>query len=117
VAALQTLGYSVTGFVAAAVVNMEGQPIAQVAVEELDISKICQDLSTTLKNVIQALGQGTWGHYEEMAITTSNRSILMRIIGEEKATFLLLITTREGKTEESLTVLANVEGAIAFALQ
>ncbi|TMC22987.1 MAG: response regulator [Chloroflexi bacterium] len=117
VAALQTLGYSVTGFVAAAVVNIEGQPIAQVAVEELDISRICQDLSMTLKNVIQVLGQGMWGHYEETAITTSNRSILMRMIGEDKTTFLLLITTREARTEDSLTVLANVEGAIAFALQ
>jgi len=71
----------------------------------------------TLKNVIQVLGQGMWGHYEETAITTSNRSILMRMIGEDKTTFLLLITTREARTEDSLTVLANVEGAIAFALQ
>lgn len=117
VAALQTLGYSVTGFVAAAVVNLDGQPIAQVAVEDLDISRICSDLSVTLKNVTQVLAQGMWGHHEEMAITTSNRSILMRLIGEEKTIFLLLITTREARTEESLTVLANVEGAIAFALQ
>src|SRR5207248_1618231 len=36
VAALQTVGHSLTSFIAAAVVSLNGQPIAQVAVDDLD---------------------------------------------------------------------------------
>src|SRR5579883_548274 len=39
-AALQTLGYSVPGFIAAAVVGLDGSPIAQVTMDDTDISPL-----------------------------------------------------------------------------
>ena len=117
VSALQTLGYSITGFVAAAVVGIEGQPIAQVAVDDLDISKLCKNFSLIQKNVLQALTQGVWGDYENTIITSAEGHILMRVVGSEKKAFQVLITTREANPVESLEVMANVEGAIGAALR
>ncbi len=114
VSALQTLGYSIPGFVAAAVVSMDGQAIAQVAVDDLDISRLCKYFSEVLKNMLQALNQGMWGDYEDMVMTSSDRYILMRVIGA--SAFQVLVTTREAETLESLQVMANVEGAISAAL-
>jgi predicted regulator of Ras-like GTPase activity (Roadblock/LC7/MglB family) len=116
VSALQTLGYSVAGFVAAAVVSLEGQPIAQVAVEDLDISRICKQFSAILKNVGQSLGQERWGAYEHMIITSADRCILMRMAGGERA-FQVLITTRDTDPTRSLEMMVNVEGAINTAFQ
>ncbi len=117
VAALQTLGYSINGFVAAAVVSIEGQPIAQVAVDDLDIAPMCEHFSMILKGVLQSLSQGVWGSHEETIISSTERHILMRIVGNEKNAFLVLITTRESDSLESLEVMANVEGAITSALR
>ncbi len=117
VSALQTLGYSITGFVAAAVVGIEGQPIAQVAVDDLDISKLCKNFSSIQKNVLQALTQGVCGDYENTIITSAEGHILMRVVGSEKKAFQVLITTREANPVESLEVMANVEGAISAALR
>lgn len=117
VAALQTLGYSINGFVAAAVVSIEGQPIAQVAVDDLDIAPMCKHFSMILKNVLQSLSQGGWGSHDETIISSTERHILMRILGNEKNAFLVLITTHESDSLESLEVMANVEGAITSALR
>ncbi|HEY5004118.1 MAG TPA: response regulator [Ktedonobacteraceae bacterium] len=117
VSALQSLGYSIPGFIAAAVVNIEGLSIAQVAVDELDISRICKHFSTILKGTQQSLAQGMWGDYENTVITSSDRYILMRVIGNESSTFQILITTHEAKPAESLEVMTNVEGAISAALR
>jgi len=116
VSALQTLGYSIRGFIAAAVVAIDGQPIAQVAVDDLDISKVCKHFSAVLQSVLQSLDQGTWGSYEDMRITSNDRYILMRIIGSEKKAFQLLITTHDADATECLEIMANVEGAISAAL-
>jgi DNA-binding response OmpR family regulator/predicted regulator of Ras-like GTPase activity (Roadblock/LC7/MglB family) len=117
VSALQTLGYSVAGFVAAAVVNADGQPIAQVAIEDLDIVRVCRQFSAVLKNVDQSLKQERWGVYEHMIITSSDRYILMRMVGGEKKAFQVLITTRDTDPMRSLEMMGNVEGAITTALQ
>ena len=117
VSALQTLGYSLPGFIAAAVVNIDGQPIAQVSVDDLNIARICKHFSNVLKSTLHALDQGMWGDYEDSVVTSSDRYILMRIIGSERSMFQVLITTREAKPAESLEVMANVEGAISAALQ
>jgi DNA-binding response OmpR family regulator/predicted regulator of Ras-like GTPase activity (Roadblock/LC7/MglB family) len=117
VSALQTLGYSVAGFVAAAVVNADGQPVAQVAIEDLDIMRVCKQFSAVLKNVDQSLKQERWGIYEHMIITSSDRYILMRMVGGEKKAFQVLITTRDTDPMRSLEMMANVEGAITTALQ
>jgi predicted regulator of Ras-like GTPase activity (Roadblock/LC7/MglB family) len=115
--ALQTLGYSINGFIAAAVVTMEGQPIAQVTIDELDISRMCKNFSTILKGVLQSLDQGNWGEHEHIVITSADRHILMRVAGVERNAFQVLITTRETDPAESLEVMANIEGAISAALR
>ncbi len=117
VAALQTLGYAVNGFIAAAVVTLEGLPIAQVAVDDLDISRICKPFSAILKSVLQSLDQGAWGDYEDTVITSADRHVIMSLVGSDKKAFQVLITTRESDPVESLNVMANVENAITAALQ
>lgn len=117
VSALQTLGYSINGFVAAAVVSMDGRPIAQVAVDDLDMSQMCKHFSSVMKNVLQSFDSAAWGVYEDVVITSAERHILLRVIGEEKSAFQVLVTTREAKPSESGAVMANVEGAIAAALR
>lgn len=116
VTALQTLGYSINGFIAAAVVSLEGQAIAQAAVNDLDISRMCKHFSVILKSILQSLDQGVWGNYEDTVITSEDRHILMRLVSPEKNIFQVLITTREADPVESLEVMANVEGAISAAL-
>lgn len=115
-AALQTLGYSVPGFVASAVVGIDGTPIAQVAVDELDISPMCIHLSNVIQSVLLTLDQGRRSGYEYTVITSHAQHILLRIVGKKKDVFQVLITTREANPAESLEVMANVEAAIATAL-
>ncbi len=117
VSALQTLGYSIAGFVAAAVVSIDGQPIAQVAVDDLDMTRMCKHFSVIMKSVFQALDTPVWGTYEDVVITSAERHILLRVIGNEKTAFQVLVTTREAKPGESGVVMANVEDAIAAALR
>jgi predicted regulator of Ras-like GTPase activity (Roadblock/LC7/MglB family) len=116
VSALQTLGYSIHGFVAAAVVNMDGRPIAQVAVNDLDISHMCKHFSIVMRSVFQSLDTAEWGAYENVVISSAERHILLRAIGDERNAFQVLVTTRATKPSESEVVMANVEGAIAAAL-
>ncbi|HLJ35758.1 MAG TPA: response regulator [Ktedonobacteraceae bacterium] len=117
VAALQTLGYSISGFIAAAVVSMDGQPIAQVAIDDLDISQLCKPFSIMLQGALQSLEQQHWGSYERMVITSADRHILLNVVGEAQDAFQVLITTREAAPAESLEVMQNVEGAIGAALK
>jgi len=116
VSALQTLGYSLSGFVASAVVSIDGQPIAQVAVEDLDISPLCSEFSALLRGALLTLNQGNWGRHEDTIITSTSHHIVLRVLGSESQTFQVLITTRESDPVESLEVMANVEGAIVAAL-
>ncbi len=116
-AALQTLGHSVPGFVASAVINLDGTPIAQVTADELDISPLCAHVSQVLRGALQTLQQGHWEPYEHTIISSRTRHILLRLIGNTSDTFQVLITTRETPPAESLEALANVEAAIAAALR
>jgi CheY-like chemotaxis protein/predicted regulator of Ras-like GTPase activity (Roadblock/LC7/MglB family) len=116
VVALQALSYSIMGFIAAAVVTLDGRPIAQVAVDDLDVSCICKHFSVIHKSVLQSLEQEVWGEYEGTVITTADRHILMSLVGKEKNAFQVLITTRESDPIESLNVMANIESAITAVL-
>jgi DNA-binding response OmpR family regulator/predicted regulator of Ras-like GTPase activity (Roadblock/LC7/MglB family) len=116
VAALQTLGYAIPGFVATAVVNMDGQPIAQVSVDDLDLSAVSAHLKTALQELLRSLELGSWGNYEELVLTSSHHRFLLRLIEGGSVAFHVLITTREADLGESMKVMANVEGAIAAAL-
>lgn len=116
VSALQTLGYSLPGFIATAVVGMDGQPIAQVAVDGLDISSMCAGFASLLRGALQSLDKGTWGQHEDTIITSATHHILLRLPGGATDVFQVLVTTRESDPVESLDVLASVEGAIVSAL-
>jgi len=116
IAALQTLGYSIPGFVATAVVSMDGQPIAQVAVDDLDISQMCGYFSSIMQGALFALNQGAFGHYEDTIITSLTHFILIRLIGSGRDTFQVLIVTRDSDPVESLEIMANVEPVIESAL-
>ncbi len=117
IAALQTVGYSITGFIATGVVGFDGQPIAQVAIDDLDISPMCLHFSRVLQGALLSLKDGNWGKYEDTVITGTDRHILLRIVGNDKEAFQVLITTRESDPAESLEIMANVEGAIGAALR
>ncbi|HLX57921.1 MAG TPA: response regulator [Ktedonobacteraceae bacterium] len=116
VSALQTLGYTLPGFIATAIVGMDGQPIAQVAVEELDISALSGDFSAILKSALHVLQQGSWGQQEDTIITSTTHHILLRVLDSEREVLQVLITTRESDPVESLEVMATVESAIVVAL-
>ena len=117
VSALQTLGYSISGFVATAVITLEGQPIAQVAIDDLDISSMYGYFSTILQGALRSLDHVGGGNYEDTMITSSDRYLLLRFIGNAKDIFQVLITTREADPLASLEMMANVEEAISAALR
>jgi hypothetical protein len=70
-----------------------------------------------LQSVLQALEQGTWGDHEDTVITSTSHHILMRMIGEAKKVFQVVITTRESDPVESLEVMATVKETIDAALR
>jgi predicted regulator of Ras-like GTPase activity (Roadblock/LC7/MglB family) len=117
VSSLQTVGHSVRGFIATAVVSMDGQPIAQITVDDLDISRISKHFSTILQGVLHSLDQEAWGNHENTIISSANYHILMCIVGEARNAFQLLITTRESNPMEGLEVMAGVRDAINVALR
>jgi len=117
VAALQTLGYTVRGFIASAVVSLDGQPVAQVAVDDLDISLLCGYFSTIVQGALLSLDHSKWGQFEQTVITSATHHILLRIVGSEKEAFQVLITTHEANPVQSLEIMTNVEGAITAALR
>ena len=116
VAALQTLGYSIPGFIATAVVSLEGRPIAQIAVDDLDIAPMCGYFSAILQGTLHSLDQGIWGNYEDTIITSDTHHILLRLVGSAREIFQVLITSRESDPVESLEEMANIEAVIASAL-
>jgi predicted regulator of Ras-like GTPase activity (Roadblock/LC7/MglB family) len=116
IASLQTLGYSISGFIATAVVNTDGQPVAQVAIDELDISPMCEYYSNIMRSTIRGLDQSAFGHFEDTIITSRTHFILLRLVGDKGDNFQVLITTREADPVESLEIMANIESAIESAL-
>jgi DNA-binding response OmpR family regulator/predicted regulator of Ras-like GTPase activity (Roadblock/LC7/MglB family) len=117
VSSLQTVGHSVRGFIATAVVSMDGQPIAQITVDDLDISRVCKHFGTILQGVLHSLDQEAWGNHENTIISSANYHILMCIVGEARNAFQLLITTRESNPMEGLEAMAGVRDAINVALR
>jgi len=116
VSALQTLGYTLPGFIAAAVIDFDSHLIAQVAMDDTDKSQTWQLLSTIQQSVFNALRSDEWGMYEETTMTTTSRHVLIHTIGSDKKAFLVLITRREANLIESREIMTNVEGAITAAL-
>ncbi len=115
-AALQTVGYSVTGFVASAVVGLDGTPIAQVSVDETDISPMCGYLSDIIRGATQVIEADHSDICDHVIITSGTRHILLRLLSRKRDVFQVLITTRETAPVECLVVLTNVEAALVAAL-
>jgi DNA-binding response OmpR family regulator/predicted regulator of Ras-like GTPase activity (Roadblock/LC7/MglB family) len=116
IASLQTLGYSIAGFIATAVVSMDGQPVAQVAMDDLDITPMCEYCSNIMQSTIRGLDQAALGHFEDTIITSMTHFILLRLVGNKGDRFQVLITTRDADPVESLEIMANIEPAIESAL-
>jgi DNA-binding response OmpR family regulator/predicted regulator of Ras-like GTPase activity (Roadblock/LC7/MglB family) len=116
-AALQTLGYSVPGFIAAAVAGLDGAPIAQVTLDDTDISPLCSHLGSVAREALQTLPPDDWDGYEHLVITARARHILLRLIGKQRHFLQILVTTRESDPVQSLEVMANIEAAITGTLQ
>ncbi len=116
IASLQTLGYSISGFIATAVVSMDGQPVAQVSIDDLDISPLCENFSNIMQSTLRGLDQGAFGHFEDTIITSMTHFILLRLVGNKGDWFQVLITTRDADPVESLEIMANIEPAIESAL-
>jgi DNA-binding response OmpR family regulator/predicted regulator of Ras-like GTPase activity (Roadblock/LC7/MglB family) len=116
-AALQTLGYSVPGFIAAAVAGLDGTPIAQVTIDDTDISPLCTHLSTIAREALHTLWQDDQNAYEHIVISGRARHTLLRLVGKKKNFLQVLVTTRESDPAQSLVVMANVEDAITATLQ
>lgn len=116
VSALQTLGYSIHGFIAAAVVGLNGHPIAQVTVDDLDISRLCQSMSGLLRHAGQAVGQEQWGDCEQFFVTSAQRRVFVHVLGEKRNAFQMLVTTHEVDLAECTEIMTNVDGAIEAAL-
>ncbi len=116
IATLQSLGYSLPGFVATALATMDGQPIAQVTAEELDFGSMCRDFSTMLQVSFQVLEQGRWGIHEYMVVTSKERRIVIRLVGKDRKAFQVLVTTLEANLSENLDAMARAESAILLAL-
>ncbi len=115
-AALQTLGYTVPGFIASAIVGKDGTLLAQeVAVDGQDISELCMHLSKVIQTVKLTLEQKSGEGHEYTLITSRTQYILLRIIAQ-KDVFQVLVTTRESSPTKSLDSMANVEAAIAAVL-
>ncbi|GHO84680.1 hypothetical protein KSZ_26860 [Dictyobacter formicarum] len=118
VSALQTLGYSVPGFIAAAVATIEGQPIAQVAVDDMDVSSLCRHFSAIQKSALLAVNeQDEGGEYEHTVVTSAGRQIFMHMVGTDQRIFQVLITTREADPTQCIQLMTNVEETISTALQ
>ena len=117
VSALQTLGYSTPGFIATAVLTLDGHLIAQVTVDDLDISSLYEYFSSILQGILHSLDQLSGGDYEETIITSVDRHIFLRLLDSNKGIFHVLITTGGSDPAVCLKVMANVEAAIDAALQ
>jgi predicted regulator of Ras-like GTPase activity (Roadblock/LC7/MglB family) len=117
VSALQTLGYSLPGFIAAAVLDGDSHLIAQVAMDDTDNTQTWLALSIVQRSVLHALQADKWGIHKETILTTTSRHVLIRAIDDTQKAFLVLITTRETNFTDSLQVIGNVEGAIITALR
>jgi DNA-binding response OmpR family regulator/predicted regulator of Ras-like GTPase activity (Roadblock/LC7/MglB family) len=115
-AALQTLGFSIPGFIATAIVNIDAQPIAQVAVDDLDISRICEYFSKSMQGMLRALDEGALGHYEDTIITSQTHFILFRLVGSSRDIFQVLIVSRDIDPVECLEIMADIEPALEAAL-
>ena len=114
--ALQTLSSSMPGFIATAIVNADGQPITQMAVDDLDISQVCEYLSKSMQGVLRALEVGAFGHYEDTIITSLTHMILFRLVGSSRDIFQVLIVTRDANPVECLELMANIDPVLEATL-
>ncbi len=114
--ALQSMGFSIPGFIATALVSIDGQSIAQVAVDDQDIPRICEYFSRIMQGMLRVLEVGAFGHYEDTIITSLTHFILIRLVGSSRDIFQVLIVTRDTDPVECLEIMANIESVLEAAL-
>ena len=114
--ALQSMGFSIPGFIATAIVNIDGYPIAQVAVDNQDISRIYTYFSSSMQSMLRVLEEGAFGHYEDTIMTSLTHFILFRLVGSSRDIFQVLIVTRDTDPIECLEIMANIESVLEAAL-
>jgi predicted regulator of Ras-like GTPase activity (Roadblock/LC7/MglB family) len=114
--ALQSLGFSIPGFIATALVSMDGQPIAQVSIDDIDISSLCDYFSITVQGALRALDEGVFGHYEDIIITSLTHFIMLRLVGSSSDIFQVLIVTRDMDPVKCLEMMTNSGPALEAAL-
>ncbi|HTI13404.1 MAG TPA: response regulator [Dictyobacter sp.] len=117
IAALQSLGYSVPGFIATAILTSDGQPVAQVAADGIDISKMSKYFSTIQKSALLVFDQGEWGEYRDTILTSAKSHIMMRVVGNPKKIFHVLVTSRASNPTASLQMMSNIEESISSVLR
>jgi DNA-binding response OmpR family regulator len=116
ITALQTLGFSIPGFIATALVNIDGHPIAQVVVDNQDISRICDYFGSSMQSVLRAMEVGAFGHYEDTIISSLTHFVLFRLVGSSRDIFQVLIVTHDTNPVECLEIMANMEPELEAAL-
>lgn len=117
VAGLQSLGYALPGFIASAVVNLEGQPIAQVAVEEVEISRLSKFFSMVMGEGNDIFADEVWGGCGDVLINSVKRQTLLRLLGEERNVFLVLIVARDTDLVAYRDMIGTIEYALNAALR
>ena len=93
---LKTIVQSVDGSLAALVMAYDGIPIDEVIVEqsEFDMQLLSVEYATVLKEIKRAVDVIKMGDLEEVSISTSRTSVVVRILNDDL--FSVLILSRDG---------------------
>ena len=93
---LKTIVQSVDGSLAALIMAYDGIPIDEVIVEqsEFDMQLLSVEYATVLKEIKRAVDVIKMGELEEVSISTSRTSVVVRILNDDL--FIVLILSRDG---------------------
>ena len=95
---LNTIVQSVDGALAALIMAYDGIPIDEVIVEqsEFDMQLLSVEYATVLKEIKRAVDVMKMGDLEEVFISTTRTSVVVRILNDDL--FAALIMNRDGNT-------------------
>lgn len=90
--ALNTIVLSVDGALAAIIMAYDGIPIDEVIVEqtEFDMQLLSVEYATVLKEIKRAVEVIKMGSLEEVSITTTRTSVIVRVLNDDLFTALIL---------------------------
>jgi predicted regulator of Ras-like GTPase activity (Roadblock/LC7/MglB family) len=95
-AALNTIVQNVDGSLAAVIMAYDGIPIEEVTVEqsEFDMQLLSVEYATVLKEIKRAVDDIKMGDLEEVSISTSRTTVVVRVLNDDL--FAALIMNRGG---------------------